>query len=360
MDTPLPNSSSNTSGGDGGDRSDSAGFGGSANSTQNAFGSPARGSDKNAHHGAISPAPGQAVEFITYHYHVRLFKILCEVTDAVAQTRFFAEFAMLLLHRTVHEDEAVELTMNASEEWDRFSASRSGYKFAVTLPSAVLRSHPVRLLLECGTRTAANAVLGRFVTALCDSYHALLQYTLTPLLVLWPAVHQRAQVGMGAGSTSSRGGGSKGSAAQADFMDFAPTVAATSTGGGGGEGGGYEKKITCDPLLLPVLQAHLDGTQELLHPWSLVHDPLCTGRIKQACSAIHTLLMLHPVSAAAATAGGEKNENNATGVAEGEVVAKLLDPKELAVRVRAEFDKLVAILVRLLEGSVFAIKTFEQ
>lgn len=290
------------------------------------------GSDKSAHSASVhnsnpENAPGK-VEFVTYHYHLRLFKIICEITDVVTQTRLFAEFCMVLLHRSMHEE--LDLALNASEEWERFSASRTGYKFTVTLPSAILRSHPVRQLLESGTRTAPNAVLARFVTALCDTYHTLLQYTLTPVLVLWPEV-LRTQAGA-AGTQATQ----KGKAVEkvTDFLDFAPTTVASA-------GTAAKAAVQCDPLYVPTLQAHLDGTQELLHPWVMLHDQLCTSGIKRSCSVIHTLL--YPAAADARITPG---------------IA--LDAKTVAARVKAEYTKLVEILVRLLEGSVFAIKTFEQ
>ena len=103
-----------------------------------------------------------------------------------------------------------------------------------------------------------------------------------------------------------------------------------------------------------MLQAHLNGTQELLHPWNMVHDPLCTAGIRQACSTIHTLL--YP----AVDTSTSSHTKKAAAAVPGVVAVAAVDVKSVAVQVKAEYGKLVEILVRLLEGSVFAIKTFEQ
>lgn len=260
-----------------------------------------------------------AVESVAYAYYTRLFKILCEVADPVVQMRMFAEFSVLVVHHAIEGDfQGIEVP--AAEEWSKHGTSRTGYRFTATLPASLLRSTAVRTLLEAGVRTAQAPVLARFITALSATYASALQYTLTPVLLLLPAIHASS-------SNSSSTNATTAPAVEVDLFNFAPTIEAppTSTSSSGSEG---EQRSA-------LLDAYLTGREENLHSWALLRDDVGCARIRRLCTDIHAILRQSTSSPASSAAA-------------------------VIETVKKEFQQLVWILAALLEGAVFTIKTFEK
>jgi hypothetical protein len=260
-------------------------------------------------------AEGKTSESVAFVYYLRLFQLLCEVTDTVTQMRLFSEFSVLLVHHSIATDFA-EIETDAAEAFTKHASSRSGCKFVATLPAALIRSAYVRKLIDAGVRSAQTPVLARFVTALCTTYHSLLMYTVTPVLILLPSV--RNATASSAPTTAP--------ASFASFDDFAPTVDPPMG----------SAKASPSAEYTALLESYLVGQEESLHTWRLMRENLGSARIRRLCTAICAELR---------TLGETPGSKLETAVSE---------------RVKAQYNELVSILVHLLEGACFAVKTFEK
>lgn len=296
---------------------------------------PAESAEANASagSGATSADTSASMESVAYAYYTRLFKILCDIEDSVAQTRLFTEFSVLIVHHAIDADfKAVEVP--ASEEWAKHGVSRTGYRFTPTLPAALVRSAFVRQLLDAGARTAPAAVLARFVAALCATFTAAVQFTLTPVLLLLPGVTKACGSGQSTGGSTAAFTAT--ASAEIDVFSFTPTIVApeptatTTTKVTQGASNDSDK-----PSRSAQLDAYLTGREENLHPWALLHDGIGGARVRRLCTSLHAALRQ--------TSGTAPTLSAAT-----------------VERVQAEYRQLVAILVGLVEGAVFVAKTFER
>jgi len=188
------------------------------------------------------------------------------------------------------------------------------------LPSALLRSTIVRTLIETSSKVAHGAILSRFVTALCTAYSTVLQYTLTPVLALAPIVLE----------AEARLSHTPVKPVELDLFNFSPTTDPSAQANG-------LKGVSTQ--YVPLLAAYLQGSAEVKHPWDLLQHTLCTTNIQSVCSTIHTLLQPAHDSVAS--------------------VYTLPSDASVLESMKKEYSKLVAILVRLVEGAVFAAKSFE-
>jgi hypothetical protein len=281
--------------------------------------------DKNA------SAATAAQDSVAYAYYTRLSKILCEIEDPVVQMRMFTEFSALVVHHAIDSDFAA-LQLPASEEWAKHGISRTGYRFTATLPAALLRSSAVRALLDAGVRTVHAAVLARFVSALCSTYTAMLNYTLTPVLVLLQSVHTACSASTGPAPAATP-------TIDVDVFSFTPTVVHTSApvpahSSKSQRFDAGDKGHT--DVHNALLDAYLTGREESLHPWALLRDGVAGARVRRLCTRLHTALRQHSAQ-----------EANAAAAATVE-------------KVKGDYQQLVWILAALVEGAVFAVKTFEK
>jgi hypothetical protein len=284
--------------------------------------------------------------FVSFPYFVRLFQILSEIPDPVTQIRLFTEFSALLVHRCMYDE--VDHQLNASEDWDKFSSSRSGYKFSPTLPSALLRSSTVRSLLEIGAQSERSDVLARFITALTSAYTHAIQYTVAPLLLLWPSVYASEEGSStppppNASATCNSSSSAVAAAAVPDLLDMDNDDSTNhhndnSSSGNSGTSSHASGLQSAEWLL--ALQPYLSGSKESEHAWDMSHSDLCTTGVRTICKDVHLLLAQ---KALMSNSGGTKEAL-----------------EELAVALKAKYGRLMEVLVRLIEGSVFVVKTFER
>jgi hypothetical protein len=129
------------------------------------------------------------------------------------------------------------------------------------------------------------------------------------------------------GATTTNSVTSAATAGFADFADFAPTVDPPK--------GGAKSDASADYSAL--LESYLAGQEESLHAWRLLRENLGSARIRRLCTSICAELC--PLGD---TPGGK------------------LGASTVAERVSAQYKELVGILVHLLEGACFTVKTFEK
>ena len=184
--------------------------------------------------------------------------------------------------------------------YDSSSTTNTSSNSSSSLPIVLLQSEIVRTLIESTVSTIENHTLQRFITALCTCYQHTIYYILTPILQY-----------NSNNSTTTASAGVKTS--EPDFLDFnASHTISTSA-----EDNNTETKAHIDLIL--------QGNQEKKHNWNIVHDHLYgISYIKHLCL---------PLSI-------QKDSKSETKV--------------------KNTQKLVEILIQLLENSVFTIKTFKK
>ena len=184
--------------------------------------------------------------------------------------------------------------------YDSSSTTNTSSNSSSSLPIVLLQSEIVRTLIESTVSTIENHTLQRFITALCTCYQHTIYYILTPILEYNT-------------NNSTTTASAEVMTSEPDFLNFnsSPNISTSA------EDNTTQTKAHIDSIL--------QGNQEKHHNWNIVHDHL------YGISYIKHLCILLSIQKDSKTETKVKN-----------------------------CQKLVEILIRLIEHSVFTIKTFKK